>query len=940
MDSPSRPSDAQRWLRFKNVGSERIPPYAILGPQTDREEKYDAIETSEPLDFALRLGRPHADARQQRDAALFYVNGSQVISPKTLGRCTQTGMMQALIGYEENSPPAWGDGLSIDTSQTKVPFYLVPGSGAYKFIDFDGCPKTTFKDSQRTGYKFKVGWIVPASSSTVLDGVIIKDGETLASLSPGGILPCDGRDNPSIALFGLSASLDYSSETDSLQARGFHRVSTTGKYLFNFTARIRSTDSAINEQVAGTLKLICRTNRVGNSSEFQTADQVESLTAAGDLEETSDTIFHKLQVRAEDQPADTNLVEGEVTEKHRHWQTVSGSTVLDMTEGELLFIYNPTSYEIEVSGVSGTLVLLSGAGSGGGSSSSSSSESSGGSSSGDGASSEEVTALTNRVTTAESDINTLESDVGTLETTVSSQGVTIASHTTDIATNASGISTNASAISTNASDIAAVETDVAGHETRITDLETFEASAAASIASNASAISTNTSDIATNASNISTHTTAIATNASDIDDLESFQTTATASISANASDIDDLETFQATTEAIFAAAIADDTYVLASRDQLTFADGVLTGFTQGPTQMPSTNGTNNYLLKTNGDGTTEWVLGVHRFWEEHPNGHLEPKVDATYDIGLASARPRDLRLSRNAIIEGTLTLSGTDVNNFVTGVAAIFIGAIADDTYVTAGGDEITIEDGVITDFTQGAGGGVSVGHTGLQISRTSTTELEVATGFIHNHDCSAYLEVSSAITLDLTDSGDFVNSSSRATNTWYHVLIGTETSTGNVVAALSTTLAKPSGWDDWQMIGAWRTNATGSGETEDMFQFKDQFFRDNNTIFSPDYDNSSPGTTAHTVRAWCPPIRCLIKVRGRLDNGSSAGTTSFYDGDGTNRCDFAQFGASFLLPPHVEIVTNASGQYRVQNDTNVTFTRFYWLTKAFVYPIGEAGSV
>ncbi|QDU75427.1 hypothetical protein Pan97_24590 [Bremerella volcania] len=631
MESPSRPTDAQRWLRFTNVGAETIPPFAIVGPQHDQNETYDAIESNNDVDFALRLGRPHA-TQHGHDASLFYINGYQDIRPSSRGRCTQTGMMQALIGYPNNSPPAWGDGLSIDASQTKTPFYLVPGSGGYKFIDFDGCPKTTFRDSTRTDYQFQIGWIVPASQSMVLDGAIIKDSSTLTTLPAGGILTFSGRDNPELVSFGLSRSRSYSSEVESLQARGFHCIHTTGHYLLSFTARVRSTDSDINTNIASNLLLTCRTNRVGNTQEFKTADQVEALAAAGDLdEESADYIFHKLRVAAEDQPADTNLVEGETVEVHRHWQTVSGSTVLELTEGELLFIYNPTGYEIEVSSMSGTLVLLSGAGHGSISSSSASSSSS------DEAGNTNATQLGGRISTVEVAVGTLESDLGTLEATATSQAATITSHTATLASHTTSIATNASGITTNASAIA-------DHETRVSDLETFETSATTAIAGNASNISTNTTDIATNASVIG--------------NLEAFQATATTSIAANASDIASLQTFQTTTEAIFAAAIADDTYTTAAGDEITTANGVVTGFTQGAVTLPGTAGTNTYFLQTNGAGGTAWAKVVHQNWSENDSGHLVPDTSNIRDIGTTSLKPHSLHLAGDAHIDGLVEATG------------------------------------------------------------------------------------------------------------------------------------------------------------------------------------------------------------------------------------------------------------------------------------------
>lgn len=708
MDSPRRPDDMQRWFRFKNVGTAKIPAYAVIGPQADSQDEYDAIETSSEVDYQLRLGRASAASSQGQDASLFYFNGSQEIQPKKLGRCTQYGMMQALIGYPTDSPPSWGDGLSIDTSQTSTPFYLVPGSGAYRFIDFDGCPKTTFKDSTRTGYTFKVAWIVPASQGTVLDGAIIKDAGTDVTLEAGGILLYSGSnsENPDLVPFGLSDALPYSSETNDLKTRGFHRINTTGNYLLNFTARIRSTDSDINTSIPSTLRLTVRTNRVGESDVFNTADQVEALAAAGELdEESADYIFRKLQVTAEEQPADTNLVEGEVTEKRRHYQTVTGSTVLSLTEGELLFIYNPTSYEIEVSSVSGTLVLLSGVSAGVGSSTSStSSESSG--SSGDGASSEEVAALSARVTTAESDIDGLESDVGTLEATVTSQGVTIASHTTSIATNASGISANAADITAAESDIAALETfqatteaifaaavsdgaktTASGDSITVTDgiITAFAAGPYALPSSDGTSGQVLTTDgaggwtfedvssfslveesgsafrpVTDSATTLGDGTHAWSNGYFDVltlggVNLDTRIGSIETDVTAAEADIDALEGY-------FSGVIANGTYTTAARDTITVANGLITAFNDGPNLLPATSGSNKQFLQTNGSGTTTWATAVHQYWTEVGAGYLVPITDNTYDLGLPSQRPRDLRVARNGYFGGVIDAYGAGFN--------------------------------------------------------------------------------------------------------------------------------------------------------------------------------------------------------------------------------------------------------------------------------------
>ncbi len=881
MNYPTDPLAQQRHLAFKNVSRERIPGFAIIGPQEDTGGEIDAILSDDNIDYALRLGRASAVATSGQDAGLFYINGPQPVEPKSAGKCYQAGMMQALIGYDEDSPPAWGDGLSIDTSQTSTPFYLVPGGGAYKFIDFDGCPKTTFKDSQRTGYKFRVGWIVPASQSTALDGVIIKDNGTLATLEAGDILPLSGRDNPTLATFGLSDSLSTTTEATSLRTRGFYRVNTTGNYLFNFTARIRSTDSDINVNVSGNLKLYCRTNRIGNSDEFYTADQIESTTGDGSLD-GDDFAFHNLRVGAEDQPADTNLVEGEVTEKHRHWQTVSGSTVLSMTEGELLFIYNPTGYELEVSGVSGTLVLLSGAASGGSSStaSTSSSDSSGGSSGG--ASSDEVAALDSRVTSVESDVSTIETDLGTLEATVTSQGTTITSHTASIATNASGISSNAS--------------DISGHETRITDLESFETSATASIASNASAISGNSDNIATNAA-------AIAANAGDIDDLEAFQTTATADIATNASDIDALETFQATTEGIFSAAITDGTYTTAAGDELTFSSGVLTSFTQGPVEITSFTGSSGQFLQSNGDGTTTWADAIWEYWEEGLTGFLLPKTTNVTDIGSTSRKVRDIHVGRNLIVGGTGTFTG-----------AVSVQGLDVISNFLALGSDIDDLQAIVGKYIDG-----------LIVTTTSSTATIASGDAVAANDASHLIEYAGG-TADITSSGDRVSGESApsaAGENWYLLLV--ETSGGSEDVLWSTSNSLPSGFSYYRLLAAYTTTTSGALRVSHMQPDRKIKVQFDAVIYTSTSYPSSPTL----VSVACPPGSyvdgilvsltatngCIMNVlRGTAPSGDTSSSANMHLAVGVRR----HYGAKASSPafsgtPFKDVETDGSGRVYTQ---------------------------
>lgn len=761
MDSPSRPNDAQRWLRFKNVASETIPPFAVVGPQLDRDDTFDAVETSSDLDFALRLGRPHAAAPRGQDASLFYINGSQEIAPNRLGRCTQTGMMQALIGYESDKPPTWGESLAIDTSQAKAPFYLVPGAGAYKFIDFDGCPRTTFKDPTRTGSTFRVGWVVPASNTFGAGGLRIVDDVPLVTLASGEVMKSDTLDEVDYVSYGYQNDRRFElTDTDFVQARqrGFYRIDVPGIYLLTLSASIRSTDVPVHgnyiEEGTGsyTPKIVARTTRVDRSTSTipPTQEAVDGLlNASGGFyfdAYSSPHRFNTLLLHTPEQAADTHKEDGEIVVNRRLWHSVSGSDVFEFAAGDYFFIYNPTPYEIEVSCLSGNLTLLQGASRIASPSSSSfisgstrepSEESSG--------SSTDTTELSGRVTTVEAEVNSLASDIESLETTVTSQGTTITSHATTIAAHTTEIAANASVISTNTASISAAVGEISEQETRIADLETFETSVTASLAAHASAISVNVTDIATNAA-------AIANHASAIGDLETFETTATANIATNASDIDSLESFQATTEAIFAAAIADGTITTAAGDEIATTNGVVTAFTPGPISLPATAGANTYFLQTNGLGQTAWAKVVHQNWSESGSGHLVPDTNNIRDIGTSSIKPRNLYLAGNATVDGSLTVGGADVITSLASIAssaatnagniddleAVFAGAISDGTYTTAAGDQVTTTSGIVTAFTPGGGA------NGFKISNNSSDahhDLDIAAGACRSWDRTTWIE-------------------------------------------------------------------------------------------------------------------------------------------------------------------------------------------------------
>ncbi|MEW4451283.1 hypothetical protein AB1L30_01230 [Bremerella sp. JC817] len=227
------------------------------------------------------------------------------------------------------------------------------------------------------------------------------------------------------------------------------------------------------------------------------------------------------------------------------------------------------------------------------------------------------------------------------------------------------------------------------------------------------------------------------------------------------------------------------------------------------------------------------------------------------------------------------------------------------------------------------------LGHVGLQVSRSSGAQLQIATGAIHANTRTDLLVVASPITLDLTVAGDLVNAATRTTNSWYWLLLGKIGPT--VVAGLSTTLAKPSAWDAWQIVGAMRTNATGSGEWDPFMQSGNWFFYDGE-MYS--FNSASTTTTEQSVRCWCPPISSRVKL--------------YFRGLGPNAYVWARYrnvaaGTVQKLihtrPTHntldeFDMTTNSSGVVYQQFDTAATWDAVATITRGFRCPIGEAGHV
>ncbi|TWT30723.1 hypothetical protein [Blastopirellula retiformator] len=229
-----------------------------------------------------------------------------------------------------------------------------------------------------------------------------------------------------------------------------------------------------------------------------------------------------------------------------------------------------------------------------------------------------------------------------------------------------------------------------------------------------------------------------------------------------------------------------------------------------------------------------------------------------------------------------------------------------------------------------GSGGGGAVtktGNQGLAVTWTSVTEITIGVGWCNDNEGNL-IEVTTPIVLDVSESGDYASGDSRATNTWYHVLLGLDG--GSVVACLSETLELPSGWDTWQMRIAIRLNATSGGQIEDC-EFIGSYVHRGPDDYANDLSNTSPGTS-QTIRAWCPPMVCLANIAMRFSRSSEQVYTGIVDVPPYAKAVFRE-----SINIERAAVINSSGQYTVVQNVAASWENFQTGTAGFYYPAFQA---
>ncbi|MCC9608511.1 hypothetical protein LOC68_09905 [Blastopirellula sp. JC732] len=161
--------NAFRWLPFVNRGTREIPPFAVMAPATispSSSLKLGAVETADD-DACLRLAPVDEAHAQLQDAGLLFVNGPQTVPVRRRGNCVQSGVIQALVRQDES------DGIDhralvrpdVLLGATEDCFALGAGGSAYRFLGFEGCPATEYRDPANLQQRYRIGWVTPSYSA-------------------------------------------------------------------------------------------------------------------------------------------------------------------------------------------------------------------------------------------------------------------------------------------------------------------------------------------------------------------------------------------------------------------------------------------------------------------------------------------------------------------------------------------------------------------------------------------------------------------------------------------------------------------------------------------------------------------------------------------------------------------------------------------------------
>lgn len=374
MDSPFKPLSGQRWLPFKNVGKLPIPPFAVMAIVSDGKEGFRTPSGGTPPggdgteehngSYVIRCDRPSSGTVSElfQDAGDVLINGPLEVQPGRYGEGTQDYPALALIRVDENLRPGvyLGYGNSNDTSgltENEIRtrnfdklrrFTLELGGGAFRFVGFNGCPKTEFTDPEFPQIKYRVGLVAPA----------YKDLAYRFASNNNAWTTTEAHSLVALGDLTMGSGFDFDAETvvdDGERKTVGVRLRAGGVYSVSLSGRIRSSDAP----AFGMIGLVVASNREGrlpsDRVDINTLGDVPFLDGPGHPPSGALRLHNSLKLFAS-QVVDTQLIHTEgddafiydrdPKEVGRAWMQVGGTAMMAGQPGDSFVVANPTPYEI------------------------------------------------------------------------------------------------------------------------------------------------------------------------------------------------------------------------------------------------------------------------------------------------------------------------------------------------------------------------------------------------------------------------------------------------------------------------------------------------------------------------------------------------------------------------------------------------------------------
>lgn len=359
MDTPFRPSDGQRWLPFKNVGDKTIPAFGVLTASSEKSKVAPTTVTGvSEIDGSYVLRGQSTNASNvlelYQDAGSVFLNSEMPVKPDGFGRCTQDYPAMALIRVDKELRPGVfvGYGSSEDRDSTKYKhFALELGGGAFRFLGFDGCPETQYKDPASPGVKFRVGLVTAAYKDLAprfgaIGTATTIEGHSLMSIADAHRVDGSAFDfDPAYSgvISGTGANL----------IAGF-KLRAQGAYIVSASATVSSNDAPAGALIGFTVL----TDRAGftEAERAQLTDLADLPTGTGPSGVgaslggiSSIPLYTSQKVDTQlyhTENEDAEIYYRETQEKYRFKSQVAGTSIFTAFAGDSIVIANQTPYSV------------------------------------------------------------------------------------------------------------------------------------------------------------------------------------------------------------------------------------------------------------------------------------------------------------------------------------------------------------------------------------------------------------------------------------------------------------------------------------------------------------------------------------------------------------------------------------------------------------------